>query len=788
MAQITLLKSTALQYLLDQIANAISGEASARQTDMAEIRKGRMFYLPAAESPSGLDVPVTATMVSAVHFATATVTDWRNNNAPADGLETAVLKKDINGRWWRLVENASTAQERADRISSDQAIVDTAGAITLVNVAGTPDAITADFPAGIGLTTFIAGKLFRLTTLADSTGPTVTVKVSNVTRTLIDTDLAALPEGFILKGGRTYLFETYGSQFARLVSTAENFKERRWQRIEDTIVLADGSIQLETATDPDGEERTIRTLTSEGHRMALDPVTCDEAFTKGSAELGPILLDGGRDMISAYRGETYLGALARLYPGGRIEMPGLVPESQSQRATFYGPYAEDVFETINGLKAPSLFLDYAGETHQREIDLYLHVGQSLADATPSDMSLYWKNGSPWRWHTFMLNDLSANENRGGMRGWGAVVAPGATGLVHAKNDVFPVTGAHDRTQYTTDVWANAVNFYSSRPPRVAVCRASSTGGNPFIGDANLANKGIWKQIDHTLDPSDPNYETYTQTWLNTLQDITEKYNYASAMGYPVGKLKIMLSHQEANNATPYQEYLDQANGYKAEIEAYVASLDPDLPVVWYVNQAGGSAKGGVGNGNAWEDRLAIADFSRQHDNVIFTIPKYHLRFGVIDGVLDDVHIDAWSNAILGEAAALAEIERELGRDWYPPYPASTAISGNDVTVDFNSLGRLVLDPGMCSVRSDMGFILAGDIRATEVRITGPKQVTATFPQAPQAGVDVLQYAYRSVAADDPDNQGYPVGTGALRDNFEQASKLFPGTKILRPAEGFRIQL
>ena len=209
MAQITLLKSTALQYLLDQISTAISGEASARQSaDNAittELRAGRVWGVSGTASPSGLNVNEHASIAICVHNASATFSMWRPIAAPDPAVEDDSYKLDANGRWWFLIFssradldaiNAALEAEETARIAADNAeSTARADADALLDDGTWPgdDAVHAMAENGAALVTLSDGTT-RGTFIADDVLP-------GTTFTMLRVDEAAdlrsvIPSGF----------------------------------------------------------------------------------------------------------------------------------------------------------------------------------------------------------------------------------------------------------------------------------------------------------------------------------------------------------------------------------------------------------------------------------------------------------------------------------------------------------------------------------------------------------------------------------------------------------------
>ena len=714
------------------------------------------------------------------------------------------------------------------RVPKDQlveAAIDQAGLVPLVNVAGTGDAITADFPAGVGAQTFTAGRVFRVTTVSDSTSNDVTITVAGTTRRFRDSDMALLPAGFI-KSGRTYLFETYGAQFARLISKPLTQNEL------DALVNAAGLIGLvNIAGTPDaltadfpanagspafvagklfrfspvsdatiasatvtvaGVTRTIRdvdlsefsepflkagrTYVFESYgsgllRLVAAPVTQAEldawdAGTDAKLEIireAPAYADGSRALMR-FGGRDIM----RMYPDGP-RLSGSAAEVWQPAGT-RGIAAMDQFAVVGGYRYPSAMIDGVS----RKAIIISVYGQSNADVTEMDDSLIWA-APPMPNHILMLNDVSGA--RGGLRGWLGVAAPAGSSLIPAREDAVVVNG--DYVQSYATAAAARLNDLIGAPYRVFAVRASGVGGQKLVGDA--AGQGIWKDSDGA----------YVRSWLNWSQDVRNMRDSLIALGYEIEAVHICFTHQEADWQTARATYASQLTDMVAEREAILATDLPGIPVRWFVDQASGSGyRTGGYLGGAWPARMAIQDVAQAHTNMTMVMPRYTMRFGFNGGALEDIH-HAFYDRINPQGETYAHAMREVmeGRDWRCPWPTAAAISGNDVVIDFDSIEPLVLDPGFCKVRPDMGFELwngSAAVGATDVRLTGQRQVTVTFPSAPVAGQSI-RYAYHLLDGSDVSDE-WPLSTGALRDAWESDSLFLPGKKLVRPALGFELQL
>lgn len=666
------------------------------------------------------------------YFATVAVPDA--NSADFSDLITQAEIPQIPPAWYEDIkgeldgvaqavedanEAASTATQAAEDAQQAAAALGVSGVLPLTNIGGTPDAITADFPAGVGAQTFTRGKLIRIAPLADATIASATITVAGVTRTIRDTDLSVFTEPF-LKAGRAYIFETYGAGLLQLVTAPS------------------------TQADLDAWDA--------GTDAKLEVFRDAPAYVDGSRAL---MRFGGKDIM-------------RMYPDGP-RLSGSAAEVWQPAGT-RGIAAMDQFDVVGGYRYPSALINGVS----RKAIIVSVYGQSNADVTEMDDALIWP-APPMPNHVLMLNDVSGA--RGGLRGWLGVAAPAGSSLIPARENAVLVSGKYVQSYATAA--AARLNDLTGGPYRVFAVRASGVGGQKLVGDA--AGRGIWKDSGGA----------YVQSWLNWSQDVRNMRDSLIALGYEIEAVHICFTHQEADWQTARATYASQLTDMVAEREAILATDLPGIPVRWFVDQASGSGyRTGGYLGGAWPARMAIQDVAQAHANMTMVMPRYTMRFGLNGGALENIH-HAFYDRINPQGETYAYAMREImeGRDWRCPWPTAAAISGNDVVVDFDSMEPLVLDPAFCKVRPDLGFELwdgAAAIPATNVRLTGQRQVTATFPSAPVAGQHI-RYAYHLLTAADVSDE-WPLSTGALRDAWEADSLFLPGKRLVRPALGFEFQL
>lgn len=827
-----------------------------------EVRDGRVYYLPAQQSPSGVDVPSWADFVITSFFAGNTTREWRPlATGPSDGLETEDFAQDANGRWWRRVRDAAAQEERAERIAEDNArtqairvsvpipiVVDpdtstgdnivaeiestmiaagitsvptigsieyrpmasneaanptiTIGALTasvrgadgqawpaggfvvgrvynlrriagvfrvqvgdvslaeiqaeatvrnsadriigvipLTNIGGSGNAITAEIDPATDLSGFTAGRLFRLTAAHNNETGNITVQVSGTTRNLRDVDFSILPAEAI-REGRTYIIETIGAQFARVVSAIRTLADAEADK-QEAISHADAQIELvnDAPLLSDGSRslmrlggRDIMRMTASGPRLA---------GPAGGAVAAP---EGGWAAVENSEGEV---------------------EFTAQAGT-YGIDAVDRFMERGGVRYP--VAAPAGTT--RTAYILSVMGQSNADATEMNDPLPWRF-PPMKHHIFTLDDIQGI--RGGLRGWLGVPTPaGPKRLIPVQQDAW--TWA-DSTIHSYGATAAArLGQLLGDPYPVFTVRSSAVGGTKIIGDN--PGQGIWKDSN----------DDYTTPWNNWTQDIRDTFYGLTDLGYEVAGIFICFTHQEGDWQTAREVYATQLADMMDDREATSAEDAPGVPFHWFCDQASGSGlRSPMYRGGAWQSRLAIVDVVEARANATMVMPRYHMDFGINGGSLENIHHSFTSRTCpQGETFAHAMREVIKGREWRCPRMVSATVEGNNIAVDFDSLAPLMIDWTFCKVRPDAGFKIGdGSITVQSVTQTGQRQITLQCSASP-AG-QMLAYAWREQDAQDVSDI-WAISTGAIRDGFEAPSLFLSGKRVLRPALGYTLQL
>lgn len=614
-------------------------------------------------------------------------------------------------------------------------------------IGGTVNALTATFPPAL---TNTAGTRISLVPILANTGVATLNGVS-----LRDMQGELLTAGALIPG-RLYQFERMATLNA-------------WQMVVEPFGRADATALINQITA--GLQATMQTLSatvSEGNsRLVL-------------LEDAPILADGSRSLMR-FGGRDIL----RMTPtgprlagqGAGIAAPagGWAATENAQGQIEYtaqagkrGINAVDRFRDSGGRRYPTALVD--GVT--RKAIIYSVYGQSNADVTEMNDPLIWNN-PPMPNHILMLNDV--NGARGGLRGWMGVAAPAVSSLIPAREDAVYISSTDSRVQSYATAAAALLNHLQGQPFKVAAVRSHAVGGHPLVGSNTTT--GLWKNSEGN----------YLAQWTNWTQDIRNMRNSLLALGYEIEAVHIFFTHQEADWQLARGTYYTQFAGMKAEREAILAADLPGVPVRWFVDQASGSGlRSGSYRGGAWQSRLAIVDIAENLNNVTMVMPRYTMPFGFNGGTLEDIHHSAYSRILQGEAYAHAVRARTEGRPWKCPRMQAAAVNGNTITVDFDSLLPIVIDPTFCKVRQDMGFKIGdGSVAVQGVTQIGQRRIAIQCGASP-AG-QLLAYAWREQDAQDVSDE-WPIATGAIRDAWEHPSLFMSGERILRPAVGYTLQL
>lgn len=541
-------------------------------------------------------------------------------------------------------------------------------------------------------------------------------------------------------------------------------------------------VKLITIED-DTHARDVLTLLPEGLNGRMAPEMADHALDVGASSLGPLLVGGGRDLLTM-NGRS----LIRIYPDG-IDFrrtggdPGDISRdgwakgrdgSITAQAGQHGVMAVDRFiDRADGVRLPVAVVN--GQT--RKAVIVSGFGQSNRDVTRMADPLVWDT-PPFPYHGFMLDDMNAfgsGTHRGGMMGWQGVAVQRGSRMINASE---ALRGTQD---VASAAFARLI-MWDGPLRRAGLIRSSAWGGNALRGSS--IGTGIWRDSAGNT----------TQSWANWTGDIRQAHELLTAAGYEVEAVYILFTHQEADWQTPGATYLTDFLTMKDERETLIDMDFPGLPVQWFCDQASGSGlRSGTYEGGKWPSRLAIVDACRPEvggDNITMVTPRYWFPTGAEYGQTSNTNVIHHTHAIRpiwGELVAHAMHARERGIDWRPPIMSAATVSGFDIIVDFDSLLPLVIDRTFCKVRPDAGFTIAeGAIAVTDVRQTGQRQITVTAATDP-AGTSI-EYCWRRQDANDVLDQ-WPICTGAIRDAWTAPSCFDPaGRPLVRAALAYQLPL
>lgn len=538
---------------------------------------------------------------------------------------------------------------------------------------------------------------------------------------------------------------------------------------------AAGMVKLITLEDDTGS-REVLAATPDGLEGNLSPRSSDHVLDVGALTLGPVLDDGGRDLLCL--GER---ALIRLYPDGldfrrhggdaggtsrdgwALDADGSITAQAGQ----HGVMAVDRFvDRADGVRLPVAMID--GQT--RKAYIISSFGQSNANVTRMADPLVWDT-PPFMSHAFMLDDMNAfgsGTHRGGMMGWQGVAVQRGGRMINASEAL------RDTQDYASAAFSRLA-MWDGPLRRVGLIRSSAWGGNALVG--TTVGSGIWRDSAGNT----------TQAWANWTGDIRQAHELLTAAGYEVAAVYICFTHQEADWQTARATYLANFLTMKAEREAVIDMEFPDLPVHWFCDQASGSGlRSGTYQGGKWQSRLAIADACRHEnggDNITMVTPRYWFPTGAEEAASSNTNVIHHTHSIRpiwGELIAHAMRARERGEGWRCPIMSSATVNGLDIVIEHESLLPLVIDQTFCKVRSDCGFTIAeGAIAVADVRQTGQRQITVTAAADPSG--TSIEYAWRTQDGNDVLDQ-WPICTGAIRDAWSATSVFDPyGRPLVRAA-------
>lgn len=234
-------------------------------------------------------------------------------------------------------------------------------------------------------------------------------------------------------------------------------------------------------------------------------------------------------------------------------------------------------------------------------------------------------------------------------------------------------------------------------------------------------------------------------------------------------LSLLEGAPSTGQATADLHYAAVAASIRAEI-ADAAGQIP-MPVV-VVSQSAGTRTDGTSPVILAEGNLDWAHWSL---GFVVATPRY--PFALQAGA--SAALTPQSAMLVSELEALAVAERLAGRDWYGPTMGAQATrAGAVITVPFTTMSPLVLrDP------ANHGFAVDGVTNGATIQSVAVSGQNAliTMSAAP-AGTLTVRYAWGQTG---DRGDGYPANRGSLTDNWSQASRMVPGATLYRYARAGR---
>ncbi|MBC2593673.1 hypothetical protein H5P28_05295 [Ruficoccus amylovorans] len=399
--------------------------------------------------------------------------------------------------------------------------------------------------------------------------------------------------------------------------------------------------------------------------------------------------------------------------------------------------------------------------------LIMHYGQSNAGITPAGGSLIGGDQLSPGVPVFMPEDGKGTRGLMGK----APSAPMAA-LVPAVDD--------KSSFYVQSVVLPAgltfIELWQGEGAPAVLVRSEAKGGQPFLGEVGRDNSyGL-----HTKDG------VKTQSYLNLVNSIKEMVALAQADGMPVQVIYIPFTHQEADRGLPGEVYLAQMRAFMADVEADLAPLN--IPVVWLLDQAGGTTGGGSG-GN-WPNRLVLQQAADESDNIYLIGPRYPYP------IFDNIHWTNQGKAMYGELLGYAISQIYQGKAFEPARLENAVLDGATIRLSFKSQNPLVFDESEFPIKASVkGFTLNGVTNGAKIEsadISGPREVTVTLDKAPEGKDMTLRYAYRprerGIDEDIKEVPDWAISNGALREDWSRPSRFVPGKNIYKWVPAFECSL
>ncbi|MCJ8139556.1 SwmB domain-containing protein [Falsirhodobacter halotolerans] len=830
------------------IGGASPGDVAAVSAEVAalrdEARDGRVWGISGSETPSGLNVPSWANLVQTVHNASGTSRDWRPVGPPSTGLETADLVKDGNPqpRWWARVADtayrdrathtgqqpmatieglgAALTDAEAARVAGDnqlRAVARDGVTIPLINIGGTPDAITADIwpsflTAGITTISDTAEVVFNPNAPNVTGSPTLTA--GGVTLTIRDVNNNTVPASF-LRPGRPYKGRRSGSNL-RIVAGDATSVELAGLRADRIVGDAQGGTITLDSVGGTGDAITASvasSLTAIGISAAnVRRVTWTQPATN-TAERPTLNIDGmgAVPIFSSDNAVLPAGGLKRLRIYEAVKVAGrwiLISDVNgadlkilTDTQTAQGARVAMTEQQITALRGTV----WPGD------------GLTLVRATNGPVLMVTPDGTTRG--RFLAEDVVGLEDGTGGSG-GVDFLPPDTGDIPM--NAFNIwQKAEDVLGFLSDDWMGRTIAFEKRGGRILAETPSLAIGVLAFGGGGLgierplvqrhryhvlsetgglapaliaADAAAVMDLDLAMDkgrkrrtllaasvPQASITEAEALPDTPKRQEFTAKLADLTATSAAFGKTlfvdRILLSLLEGSpnthEKTADAHYAAVGNGLRMEVAG--ATDQGALPLL-VVSQSAGTRTSGGAEVILAEARLDWTHFAL---NFVVATPKY--PFALAEG-MPATHTTAALRQI-SEMEALAVAEVHAGNRWYCPVMEEvTKSNARTLQARFNALSNLALDAG------EHGFTVL--VNGTPVAITSAAVSSGTFvnltlaTDLPASAEIEVRYAW---GASGDRGDGFAANRGKLRDGWGQVSRYDPAVTLRRYALSARVR-
>lgn len=699
------------------------------------------------------------------------------------------------------------------RIDAAAAMRD-AGLITLANIAGTADAITAELPAAAkqnGVTGTSGTSIIEIVPIVTNTGAAEpTLSIDGGTAALIRSETGTALSAGQLVSGRSYLLRRRGSQWRIITGVAMSdllSSEARAGILPMSSV--GGTANAVTASLPAGSSVVA------GLRAMLTPVAANtgsvtlavsggaasQVRTAGDAQLAPGELAAGRPVI-IQRDGTVWRVIADFTPPSYVD--GQVASLRADLSVATDDVAalrtdmDAPFESVSGAEFVALDTDAGG----RAIRIMRDDGQDMLMSRDfwergRDILLQSPSGGLSKTAIQIISESGQSLSVGGswVAGMSYEIAmsttePGAalmlSGLQHSDGGEVRLDGARARS-YNFAVHATGIAQAVPTPSILTGIFPLASMLNQHRADAGLPEVPVLATCHGIAGVAieDMDDDPATGTGATTIWDnMSFWYDEAKATAAAAGKSLSVPYHDwlhgTSASTAPAGQYLARLWDFQRDFRALLAAKGIPGAAIMVMGQPAGASNtsnGAVG----WHCRDEVLQFCEAGGGILTTAEHW---YEISD---NNVHPDALATALMQETRAWALASVEAGHRWTIHRP-SISTAGGVMTLDFASLHEdeyLVAEAakyGGQGIDAYLGFELVGGvITASEVR---GRQVVLTYTGTPTQ----VRYAYQQQDATVFVDNCYVAPRGVLRTSKTKLSKMVAGGVLVRAIPAFRINL